>query len=736
MKPRYEIHSIGMPDIVEPSDESKKNDQRDLEARALFSATELVNGNNFQAEFGRVQPQTKFAEYSARYQTQFLSQIHDLSRSLTKVYGQGAQDDDLTQVFESLEGKDGPGTRDAWNTRLRLERVRWDSSNRYYFVRSAGPDKHFDTGDDLTATLEVRRRKIVGQASKKTSGMDVNIAHDRGAFNGRAEIVGQATDQQGAAEEGEHFEAIQLDSGKILWATVDADGRFRLTGLTPGRYRVEMTSGSGTLRKELTLDARDLATISVQLESESPKTVVTVRNNSDFVMFRAGVAGGQGGGVFGGVPADRIKDLPLNGRNFEMLQEALPAAPPVFPRSMSQTVTVTEAAPLVETTAATLASKVTQAADSPTPRVRSYFPEALYINPEIITDKDGFASISVPVADSITTWRLATTASTVHGALGSSTSSLKVFQDFFVDLDLPVTLTQGDRVSVPVAVYNYSGARGDVSLSLHPDDWYSLVEDNPEKAVSVDSGAVGGSQFTIEARRIGKFKLTISANMSGGNKRADIVVREIEVIPNGREQSQVFNGRLESSVQHVMNFPADSIPDASNKIYVRLYPGPLSQVIEGMDSILRMPNGCFEQTSSSTYPNVLALDYMKRTKKLSPEVHAKAEGFIANGYQRLLTFEVPGGGFSWFGSAPANKILTAYGLMEFYDMSHVHDVDPNLISRTQQWLANPAARGRKLEAGYFVHQRGDNYSIQLGCLANYCLHRMVAREHRLSRTGR
>ena len=122
---------------------------------------------------------------------------------------------------------------------------------------------------------------------------------------------------------------------------------------------------------------------------------------------------------------------------------------------------------------------------------------------------------------------------------------------------------------------------------------------------------------------------------------------------------------------------------------MRLYPGPLSQVIEGMDSILRMPYGCFEQTSSSTYPNVLALDYMKRTKKLTPEVHAKAEGFIANGYQRLLTFEVPGGGFSWFGQAPANKILTAYGLMEFSDMSKVYDVDPKLIA------AHPAVAGRR-----------------------------------------
>src|SRR5208283_4741366 len=323
---------------------------------------------------------------------------------------------------------------------------------------------------------------------------------------------------------------------------------------------------------------------------------------------------------------------------------------------------------------------------SPDVHVRSYFPEALYINPEIITDRDGNASISIPLADNITTWRMAMLASTQHGALGTATSSLKVFQDFFVDLDLPVTLTQGDQVSIPVAIYNYSGAKGDVRLQLKSGDWFSLVDDVAEKSVKVDADHVGSSQFTLEARHIGKFKLVLSAQMRGEAKRADIVVREIEVVPNGREQNMVFNGQLESAVGHNLEFPPSSIPGAS-KIFVRLYPGPLSQIMEGIDTLLRMPGGCFEQTSSSTYPNVLALDYMKRTKKLTPEVHAKAEGYIANGYQRLLTFELPGGGFSWFGQAPANKILTAYGLMEFYDMSLVHDVDPKLILRTQGWLA-------------------------------------------------
>ncbi len=41
------------------------------------------------------------------------------------------------------------------------------------------------------------------------------------------------------------------------------------------------------------------------------------------------------------------------------------------------------------------------------------------------------------------------------------------------------------------------------------------------------------------------------------------------------------------------------------------------------------------------------------------------------------------------------SILTAYGLMEFHDMSRVHPVDPNLIARTQRWLAGRQSRGAR-----------------------------------------
>jgi uncharacterized protein YfaS (alpha-2-macroglobulin family) len=668
MKPRYEIHSLGMPEIVEPVEQSKV-EQKDRAARALFSATEMVNANEFETEFGRTVPTTKYAEYAARYQGRFLEQVKRMAESLNRAYNQDSEGKDLTKVFAKIKMKN-PGDADlidAWGTELRVERVRWYQDKTHYIVRSAGADKRFDTGDDMAAYIEVRPGKLLGHLDSGSIGL--NIEQDRGPFNGMAEITGTVTDPSGAVVTTASVEVREVSNGKVRSARTNAAGQFSLPGLPSGSYEVQVScAGFKTASLKLTVHARDRAVLSANLSLGASGQMVEVTAQSVVVNTEAaGVVGGVAGGVMRGVV-----NLPLNGRDVMDL-----AAPTAAPRRVSKA---------LAQNSATLVADKKDGSGAPAAHVRSYFPEALYINPEIITDQDGVASITIPLADSITTWRMAMLASTTHGALGSATSSLKVFQDFFVDLDLPVTLTQGDRVSIPVAVYNYSGERGDVSLKLQPEDWFSLVDDVAEKSVAVESSRVGGSQFTLEARRIGKFKLTLSAHMNGGADRADIVVREIEVIPNGREQNIVFNGRLENTVQHELSFPVTSIPDAT-KIFVRLYPGPLSQVIEGMDSILRMPGGCFEQTSSSTYPNVLALDYMQRTKKLTPEVHAKAEGYIANGYQRLLTFEVPGGGFSWFGRAPANKILTSYGLMEFSDMSKVYDVDPKLILRTQQWLS-------------------------------------------------
>jgi len=105
---------------------------------------------------------------------------------------------------------------------------------------------------------------------------------------------------------------------------------------------------------------------------------------------------------------------------------------------------------------------------------------------------------------------------------------------------------------------------------------------------------------------------------------------------------------------------------------------------------------------------VLVLDYLQRTGQANPEVQLTAEKYVATGYQRLLTFEVPGGGYSLFGQAPAQVFLTAYGLMEFSDMAQVYPVDQAMMERTARWLlAQQQPNGTWLEQGYSEHWRVD-----------------------------
>jgi hypothetical protein len=315
------------------------------------------------------------------------------------------------------------------------------------------------------------------------------------------------------------------------------------------------------------------------------------------------------------------------------------------------------------------------------PRVRQDFPETLLWRPEVITDDDGRAGLDIDLADSITTWRLTASAVTADGRLGAAESGIKVFQPFFVELNLPVSLTRGDEVSVPVVVYSYLDKPQTVELTLAAGDWFETT-DGAAKKVELGPREVRSVSYRLRVKKVGRYALQVTAK---GGELSDAVRREVEVVPDGRRVEEVTNGTLGQSAELTLTVPENAV-EGSARATVKIYPSGFSQLVEGLDGIFRMPYGCFEQASSTTYPNVLALAYLKQTGRAAPDIQKKAEDHIQRGYQRLLGFEVAGGGFDWFGRPPANRTLTAYGLMEFQDMARVHPVDPALLERTRAWL--------------------------------------------------
>ncbi|MDY7040255.1 MAG: alpha-2-macroglobulin family protein, partial [Chloroflexota bacterium] len=238
---------------------------------------------------------------------------------------------------------------------------------------------------------------------------------------------------------------------------------------------------------------------------------------------------------------------------------------------------------------ATTAEDAGASTQGETPRLRQFFPETMFWAPEVLTDAGGQVTVDIPIADSITTWRLSAVASSQDGKLGGVTTGLRVFQDFFVDIDLPVSLTQDDEVSMPVAVHNYLAEGQTVRLTLEQEDWFQLLDESSKELY------IAGSDVEVVYFRI---KVTATSGryrprvLAMGEKMSDYTTSTHDVIifPNGKRFEHTVSDRLSGEVTQVIPIPTETI-NGTARITVKIYPGILSQVVEGLEKLIRLPHG-------------------------------------------------------------------------------------------------------------------------------------------------
>jgi uncharacterized protein YfaS (alpha-2-macroglobulin family) len=220
------------------------------------------------------------------------------------------------------------------------------------------------------------------------------------------------------------------------------------------------------------------------------------------------------------------------------------------------------------------------------PRLRQYFPETLYWAPEVVTDEGGFVTLEIPMADSITTWRLTALASSQDGQLGFTTQGVRVFQDFFVDIDLPVSLTQGDEISIPVGVFNYLPEAQEVRLVVQEEDWFELLGEG-DQTLTIASNDIEVVYFPIRVVDFGRQGFQVTA---WGEMMSDAIRREVAVVPDGKEIRATESDWLRKSEEIELDIPAEAVP-GTPYVEVKIYPGVMAQAVEGLEKILRLPHG-------------------------------------------------------------------------------------------------------------------------------------------------
>ncbi len=318
------------------------------------------------------------------------------------------------------------------------------------------------------------------------------------------------------------------------------------------------------------------------------------------------------------------------------------------------------------------------------PGQRSDFTETLFWNAGVKTDETGTATFEFGLSDSVTSFRAVADVFDARGALGAGTSLVESVEPLYTEPKLPLEVTSGDVVDLPVGVVNATvDPLSDAKLGVtaegiritgvtgFPRDL--AADSRIRRIVALDTAGFSGTT---------DFVLDLSA---GGY--ADRVTRPLVVKPNGFPVEIGKGGMLDadSTVERTVVVPGDVVP-GSVTATVSVYPSPLSNMTAALERLIREPHGCFEQTSSSTYPLVMAQQYFLSHSGVDPQLVSRSNEMLEKGYNRLIGFECKQGGFEWFGADPGHEALTAYGLMEFADMAKVRSVDADMVARSRTWL--------------------------------------------------
>jgi hypothetical protein len=318
---------------------------------------------------------------------------------------------------------------------------------------------------------------------------------------------------------------------------------------------------------------------------------------------------------------------------------------------------------------------------------RSDFVDTVYWHPALVLP-DGKGNISFDLADNITSYQVTAFAHTLDGRLGAATTLLEARLPFTIEPKLPIEVTATDTIDIPISIANNAAEQKPVDVHI--------------SATGLKAEANGDAQLIVPAdsrtRRLFRFHPSIvegqaSVLIDGKSEPfTDAVTRNFTVVPNGFPVSGSHSDLLEKVAQTQVVLPEAWIP-GTLKCQVQVYPSTLADLQKGLEAMLRQPGGCFEQTSSSNYPNVLILKYLKESDQANPDLERRARDLLASGYRQLVAFEcqVPSEnkrrGYEWFGgTAPAHEALTAYGLLEFRDMAAVYDVDGKMVERTREYL--------------------------------------------------
>ncbi|MCA1746119.1 MAG: hypothetical protein LC655_00370, partial [Bacteroidales bacterium] len=239
-----------------------------------------------------------------------------------------------------------------------------------------------------------------------------------------------------------------------------------------------------------------------------------------------------------------------------------------------------------------------------------------------------------------------------NGAYGHTEKTTPVKQPLMLLATLPRVLGPGEEVALPVNVFVMDEKIGNVDLQISTNDMLIATENRKSVSFSATGDKIVDFMLTTpEKTGVGKVKIVATSGKFSA---------EYEIELNIRSSNPPVTKYVTAAVEAYETFTQEFIyagMEGTNDLMMEVSGIPPVDFGRRLKFLLQYPHGCIEQVTSAVFPQLFLGDVVE----LSDKVEQKTADNIREGIKKLASFQLSGGGFSyWPGSVKESSWGTSY----------------------------------------------------------------------------
>ncbi|NWW68799.1 A2ML1 protein, partial [Ifrita kowaldi] len=357
-------------------------------------------------------------------------------------------------------------------------------------------------------------------------------------------------------------------------------------------------------------------------------------------------------------------------------------------------------------------------------RFHHYFPETWIWNVYPV-GSNGSRKVSVTAPAAAAEWKVKMFCLAGRGFGLAPTTSLRTVQPFFVDVMLPYSVIRGETFLMKATVFSYLQQCIQIHVALAKSSDFQVEPcqtcRDKECLCAEESKTF---MWNVTAVQLGTLNVTVrtevldTTSRCGGRKPLPAAVRGRHTLTKGllvqpegvlveKSHSSLLCPRGGDMAEEPVSLRLpDNVVKGSARASISIAGDLMGTALQNLDHLVQMPHGCGEQNMVLFAPVVYVLQYLEKTRQLSPEIKDRATGFLRSGYQTQLLYRHRDGSYSFFGQkdGEGNTWVTAFVLKNFGQARKYIYVDDKNIQDALRWLEqNQLPSGCFATKGNFFH---------------------------------